>query len=273
MRIRIYASPDIKKEHPFCDFINMINRRIAMTNGYVVTEEQPDIVHIIGCWDQEAFRITKKMCNMRIPYVYSTMEGLLPWNREKWSDNILFYSHQKKAISHAALILAGGELEKNSLEELKWNKHITTITNPLTTNSVTEENTIQLLLSYYEHVKKEHEKTIRCEIEQNVKSMPLDNDDARKVMRMFMYASYLCRRKMIPQNFLDEFSQILTTTDYDENLMENMLCKNNLIMMAARIEQVMADESTLTEGFMPVTARDDKETDKIKNYITRYQRS
>lgn len=271
MRIRLYATPEVRGQHPYCDFVDMMSRDIVMSNGCVVTDVQPDIVHIIGCWDNKAFRIAREMFSMRIPYICSTMEGLMPWNREKWSENPLFNTRQKKTITHAALIQTGGELEEMVLKELGWNQHIHIIANPLTTNCVTEEKTAQELISSYEYVIKEHELMIRQEIEQEVNSMSLDNEDARKVMKKFLYARYLCRRKMIPQAFLDEFSQTLKTTDFDEDLMGNMLHKNNLLILAARLEQIMADESSLTDGFMPIPARSDKETDKIKTYITNYQ--
>lgn len=267
MRIRIFATPEVKALPFSSGFFNILTSRLGMINGWVVTENQPDIVHIIGCWNMEAHHLAKRMYNMRIPYIYNTMEGLMPWNKNKCIGNLPFFAQQKEAISHAALVLVGGEMEKTSMEELGWNHRIAILANPLTTKSITESETMENLLSYYEQVANKHDLVIRNEIAKEVNLMSLNSNDAQEVMSKFLYAQYLCRRKMISQRFLDEFSQTLTKTNYDEDLMKDMLQKKGLLLTASRIEQVMEDESTLTEGFMPIPARNDKETDKIKTYI------
>ena len=86
-----------------------------------------------------------------------------------------------------------------------------------------------------------------------------------------MYAEYLYKRGNIPQNILNDLAKTMMEADYDEDHMEELLNSLGLEEFAGRLEQIMLDQSILSEGFMPVSIVNDKTTDKIKEIITNYQ--
>jgi hypothetical protein len=53
--------------------------------------------------------------------------------------------------------------------------------------------------------------------------------------------------------------------------MEELLNTQGLEVFTGRLEQIMLDQSILSEGFMPVSIVNDKTTDRIKEIITNYQ--
>ena len=98
-----------------------------------------------------------------------------------------------------------------------------------------------------------------------------EDENIRLIYGKILAIQHQYNRGNVMQESLDELSHIMTAAEYDEDAMEALLQKHRLDLFAARLEQVLLDNSTLTEGFTTLPPRQDKVTDLIKNSITHYQ--
>ena len=253
MRIQLYASDKTRNDEISGQLISALERLYQGHSDVLLTDENPDIVHVFGAWEHETAKFASFLYRKTIPYVYSPLGGLLPWKvkRSSMEDHqLVLFTAQKKMTVQASMVHVCGKLEKQSLEESKWNKAIIFIKNPVITNDITEEQMAEEMLKTYGEIIASYHFKVHEEIQNKVND--LEEEDEM-------------------QESLDELSHIMTAAEYDEDAMEALLQKHRLDLFAARLEQVLLDNSTLTEGFTTLPPRQDKVTDLIKNSITHYQ--
>mgnify|MGYP006783364477 FL=1 len=73
--------------------------------------------------------------------------------------------------------------------------------------------------------------------------------------------------KNIPQKYLDDLHTLLYADDYDEDAIKEELGKLKLSNYAASVFQAMTEKTGLTEGFMPIPAKEGRKSREILKYI------
>ena len=71
----------------------------------------------------------------------------------------------------------------------------------------------------------------------------------------------------IPQSVLDETSQAMIDSDYDEKSMRRALGEMHLSKFASYTMALLESNSSLTEGFMPIDSLDGKVVSDMQKLI------
>lgn len=274
MRIQLYASDKTRNDEISGQLISVLERLYQGHSDVLLTDENPDIVHVFGAWEHETAKFASFLYRKTIPYVYSPLGGLLPWKvkRSSMEDHqLVLFAAQKRMTVQASMVHVCGKLEKQSLEESKWNKAIIFIKNPVITNDITEEQMAEEMLKTYGEIIASYHFKVHEEIQNKVNNLEEEDENIRLIYGKILAIQHQYNRGNVMQESLDELSHIMTAAEYDEDAMEALLQKHRLDLFAARLEQVLLDNSTLTEGFTTLPPRQDKVTDLIKNSITHYQ--
>ena len=104
-----------------------------------------------------------------------------------------------------------------------------------------------------------------------VKSLQEEDENIRYVYGKILLAHHEMHRGNMSQQSLDDLAQTMTAVDYDEDRMAKLLHQHKLDQFLGRLEQVMMELSTLTEGFITLPPIQDKQTEQMKKSITHYQ--
>ena len=272
MRIQLYISEKVRSVDINNKLVTTLLRLLESIAGHVVTDENPDIVHFFGCWDSQMAHAATNIKRRLIPYVYSPLGGLQPWEVEyhRLAKHTQMMAFQRKMTHEAAVVHVGGKMEYNNIIGKKWNKNVCIIENPLITNDIGEDEMIGQLLALYEETIKNHDEKIRANIAEKVSTIKENDESINTLLRDILYARYQLHRGGLPVLTLDNLSQHLTKSDIDEDHFAQILNDMKIDKFFARLECVMESESTLTEGFMPTPKLEDRTANKIKSSITRY---
>jgi len=272
MRIQLYISEKAKSVDINNKLVTTLLRLLESAAGHVVTDENPDIVHFLGCWDIRMAHAATNIRRRMIPYVYSPLGGLQPWeiDEHKLAKHTQILAFQRQLTKEAAVVHVGGEMEHKSITRKKWNSNVRIIESPFVSNDITEDELVSQLLDLYEETINSHNTKIKEDIAQRVSEVKEDDETINSLLREILYARYQLHRGGLPSLTLDNLSTHLTKSDIDEDHFEQLLDDMRISKFFARLECVMATESTLTEGFMPIPMIEDRVADKIKSSITRY---
>ena len=272
MRIQLYISEKAKSVDINNKLVATLLRLLESAAGHVVTDENPDIVHFLGCWDMRMAHTATNIKRRLIPYVYSPLGGLQPWeiDEHKLAKHTQLLAFQRQLTKEASVVHVGGEMELKSIRRNKWNSNVRIIESPVITNGITEDELVSQFLNLYEETIISHDTKIKEDIAKRVSEVKEDNENVNSLLREILYARYQLHRGGLPSLTLDNLSTHLTKSDIDEDHFEQLLDDMKINKFFARLECIMASESTLTEGFMPIPMIEDRVADKIKSSITRY---
>lgn len=226
----------------------------------LVVEQRPDVVHLIGQWTERTVATAQQLAKRKLPVVFTSADGLQSivnqskGQRRRWIDRM-----QRSAT----FIHVGGPMESKLIEEFASAKKIRTIANPDVTSFQTEDNLFHEMLQLYHDATTVYDANVRQEIAERVGRLGETDPTIANICSLLLYEEYQVFRQTISQVSLDLLSQVLTASQYDEERLADNLKKLNIHDFTARLMQVAATCSTLTEGFMPVMARTDKHTQEI----------
>lgn len=272
MRIQLYISEKAKSVDINNKLVTTLSRLLESVAGHVVTDENPDIVHFLGCWDIRMAHAATNIRRRLIPYIYSPLGGLQQWeiDENKLAKQTQLTTFQRQLTKEAAAVHVCGEMECKSIISKKWNTNVRIIENPAVSNDINENEMVRQILTLYEETINHHDNKIKDDIAQKVSDVKEEDETVNSLLREILYARYQLHRGGLPALTLDNLSAHLTKSDIDEDHFEQLLTDMKINKFFARLECVMASESTLTEGFMPIPMIEDRVADKIKSSITRY---
>ena len=120
-----------------------------------LSQQHFDILHIHGCWSVNYAKAAGKAQRMGTRTIITPHGELEPWilRNRQWQEKMpktLLY--QRQTIQEAYVVIAMGNMERESLQELKWNPRIETIRNAAITRSVTPDDMTRQLLKVYQKV-------------------------------------------------------------------------------------------------------------------------
>jgi hypothetical protein len=249
------------------ELLAAITRQMHKHPDIILTDENPDIVHLFGAWEKEVSSFANQLYKKTIPYVYSPLGGLLPWNVKQHQ----YHSSQKKLTARASAVHVCSALEKEQINERQWNKEVIVIKNAVITNDIEETAMVEDFIKLYTDIIASYNFKTHEDIQSKVSNLEEEDENIRFVFGKILFAYHYIHRGNLSQNDLDDLSQTMTAVEYDEDKMAELLRKHHLDQFTARLEQVMMDISTLTEGFTTLPPIQDKTTEKMKASITHYE--
>ena len=256
MKVYLFISKQKKLRNMYLPYIEALSHQLDITDKMV----DADIVLIVGAWTISGAQLAKKSTKMGIPYIVCPLGDISERNRKnpyiKRSVQTCIY--QKSMYQKASLIIATTPMEKNYLSQLKWNEHITLIRyfgySHLTSQQAMEEdwdNANTSTLAAYEQRKAD--------------AIAEQTQDA--IIAQIMQIKSRMPHKNIPQKYLDDLHILLYADNYDEDAILEELNKLKLANYAASVFQAMTEKTGLTEGFMPLPAKNGRKSKEILKYI------
>ncbi len=261
MRLRIISNTDIDGNNLYLKTKEMLTDEIGKDNGFILTDENPDVVHIIGAWDSHAIKIANDAIKRHIALVYTPDGALSPWYKPT-------SSHVKLSFKASATI-SSGTMEQELLSG-QDNRKLHLILNAVTTATTTAE---EMATQYKEVYKKAFDDTDEAlweEVNKRIGMLKEKDESILEISHNLLYAQYLSIRGNIPQKFLDKLSALMTTSNYDEDTMTEVLKLINIDVFTQHLEYVMMEKSGLTEGFMPIIYKKDSTSEKMLDIVTNY---
>ncbi len=222
--------------------------------------DDADIVLVLGAWTMQGALLTRKARKMGIPYIVCPLGDISARNYKNplLTRSIQTCLYQRKMYRFANLVIATTPLEKEFLEKLGWNKRISLIRYFAYSHLATENSMIEdwkgdndYTLNNFEQKKAEH----------------FANCTKNVIVTQIMQIESRMPHRNIPQKYLDDLHSLLYADDYDEDEVNAELAKLKLTDFAASVFQAMTEKTGLTEGFMPLPAKDGRKSKEILRYI------
>ena len=272
MRVYLFISRTMKSQAVGSGMLKSLTSTLKDYPDVTLTKDNPDIIHVLGCWDSEGAEKIKKAFRLRIPTVLSPLGGLEPWqmNHHRIVKRMKISAYQKKEVFMATAVHVVGEMEKARMKDISWNRRIFMIKNPVLTRSISDAEFAGEMINQYKEVISLHDRNIREKIKQDVAATGEKDDKILILCNKLLYAKYQMERGNVPITTINDISSTFINSDYDENIMADRLNQLDIFKFTSSFEKVAADRSELTEGFMPIMWTDNKLTKKISRLVTDY---
>lgn len=280
MRIRFFIAPSLPKDHVGRLLAEALAAALSEKDGLQVVcssksplsnghpESTPHLVHVFGAWDNAAATFLFKARNRGIPTVYSPVGGLISWNKEQEGiqRRIALYARQLRMIGQAEAVVTFSQIEKQSVEKMKNAIRLETFANPIITNTVTMDGLVGQMIQLYEQAEKSFDEKVRQQINNKIFAWK-DSVSIHAILFKLFYLQHQLHQGAIPHDSIAELGQMMMTTDYNEDEMNDILQQLKMDKWMARLEQILSETDGLTEGFMPSPPLNDSTTKRIKNFI------
>lgn len=234
-----------------------------------LVDGNPDIVHVFGRWDRHHVSLVRKLRARGLPVLFTCADGFAGACRMRGRGAASLSQRlcARSIARHGACIHVGGRCEESIVRSMEPKALIMVMASPLMTASTDIDSFLDNILYIYNKVCKESDEMAREAI-----CNTLDrNDVTQPVERLFvqrlLYLAHLYKKGCIPQSFLDETVSFMVSSDYDEEEARNILHKLKIFKYASQCMHLLAETSSLTEGFMPVRSKNGKDARKMKALV------
>ncbi len=212
--------------------------------------ERPDVLHAIGSPTPEVVGAIALAHKRHIATVYTPLGALSHWN--KLSDKQL-----STCASLPSIIVASGALEQELLKGQAKNG-LWLVLNAVTTNSTFPQEMAQKYSVAFHKASAAVERALQASINRKMELLKEQDEKVVHLCRQLLYAQFLAERENIPLAFLSNLSRFMRSSDYDEAHFAEVLQLIGLYEFTSRLEYVMQECASLTEGFMPIALKEDK---------------
>lgn len=247
----------------------LLRRKLSACDEAEIVDLSPDIVHFFGIWNSAYAKRVVTYRHMGIPVVFTSLDGILSLKKSSGanSHNISHTAAVHRVAKSGAIIHVCGKFEKTTIAGVAKTADIRIISNA--THTATTDNNIMTAqtLALYKLVCENNEHLIREKIRKKMDKVNTEDTAIYEICSRILYIRQRFIMCNIPQIYLDETSRIMTESDYNEKEMRNVIGQLHLTKFAANTMALLADSSTLTEGFMPLASDNGKVVDKMKKYI------
>jgi len=256
MKVYLFISKPKKMLKIYQPYTEALNHQLDITPRL----EDADIVLILGAWTMKGAQLARKSRKMGIPYIVCPLGDLSERNckNPQLKRSLQSLVYQKAMYQRAELVIATTPMEKAYLTKLGWNKAITIIRyfgySHLTSKEATMEdwaNAGNVTLGEFERRKAE--------------AIAAQTKEA--IVAQILQIQSRMPHKNIPQQYLDDLHTLLYADDYDEDAINEELRKLKLSSYAASVFQAMTDKTGLTDGFMPLPAKEGRKSNEILKYV------
>ena len=234
----------------------------ALRQGLDITKDivDADIVVILGAWTIKGAHLAKKSRRMGIPYITCPLGDISERNTKNPRMKRCFQKvlYQKKMYKQAELLVATTPMEESYLVRNKWNKSIALIRYFGYSHLTTEKDMLENWM--------EAEKNVFTDFEQRkTEAIAAITHDA--IIAQILQIKSRMPHKNIPQKYLDDLHTLLYADDYDEDAIYAEMSKLKLTDYASSVFQAMTEKTGLTEGFMPLPAKEGRKSREILKYV------
>lgn len=264
MRVKLLTSV---RRAEGCYNLSLVRRLSLYAEGHDdldIADEGPDAIHVFAPWSTQAVSQVQRLARRKLPVIFTSADGLQ-------SLATLSTRSRKKLVElmgrHAALIHVGGPQEKALVEEFAPTAKVRLIANPGVTSLQTDERLCTDMIQLYREAISTHDAAIRTAIRERVGRLGESDPVLCTVCSLLLYDEYLVFRQTIAQADADQLSDALLSSQYDEDRLSDCLLQLGLHDFTASMMHSAATCSTLTEGFMPIPARADRQAERIVRLI------
>lgn len=222
--------------------------------------DDADVVIILGAWTQSGARVARQARKMGIPYVVCPLGDISDRNRHNpgIKRSLQTSLYQKNMIKKAAAVIATTPLEQNYLISLGWNKHVFLIRNYACTHLTNLQKMLEAWVDNTRDVLDNFEST-KAEVIAGLSELPI----AQQILQIKSRMSH----RNIPMSYLTDLHNLLYADNYDEDELALEMKKLKISTYAASVFHVMSQTTGLTEGFMPIPAKQGLLARKIMKYV------
>ena len=261
MRIQIVSGDDHESNNLTDKTLLALEKEFKKDGSVTLTAENPDVIHIVGAWNKHAVRIAKQAKTRHIAIVHSPLGSLSPWMQPS--------SKSTRLSAGMTTVVASGEMEKELLNET-----LHTTTKIILNCVVTQKSSAALMTSLYKASYNEainaNDEAMWDDIERQVQKLQPTAEVIGSVIKNILYAHKLYERRNIPQVFLNQMAHLLENSDFDEQLLGDILKTLRLLTFTGRLEYIMSETAGLGEGYMPVPHINDKLAEEMLALVTNY---
>lgn len=269
MRIKFITPAKTRAEDMHIAMCDVLRQGLRDRENIQLVYGNPDIVHVFGRWDRHHVSLVRKLRAKGLPVLFTCADGFAGACRMcGMGMTVLSQRRCARAIArHGACIHVGGRCEESIIKGIEPNALIMVMTSPLLTASTDTSSFLDNILYIYNKVCKESDEMARDSIRKTIDR----NDVTQPVTRMFvqrlLYLAHLYKKGCIPQSFLDDTVSFMASSDYDEEEARNILHKLKMLKYASQCMHLLAETSSLTEGFMPVRSKNGKDARRMKALV------
>lgn len=261
MRLKIVNTPDIDNNGISQKTKDMLVAAFAQDDSIVLTDENPDVLHVIGAWNASSAKTAADAVKRFVALVHTPLGSLSPWYRPTAS--------YMKLSSRATATVASGRMEHELLSGQEM-CNLCLVLNAVTTATTTPAEMASGYRETYREATEKNDVTLWNEVNRRIGLLKEKDTAIQEICKNILYAQYLYRRRNIPHKFLDKLSTLMTDSNYNEDTMTEVLRLIKLDVFAQHLEYVMMEKSGLTEGFMPIIYKKDKVSEKMLDLVTEY---
>lgn len=161
-----------------------------------------DILHVYGCWNNAQPSIVRKALKQGARLVVTPYGQLEPWIQELhfWKEKLpkrIIY--QESVIKQAYAVIVQGNMEKECMTKLDWNKRCIIIRNALVTNTITPREMARQIFDVYQRI-----------MDSNL--LQLMNDNTRKFVKRLIIVGITGDERWVTDNkvpMLGDWRQVL----------------------------------------------------------------
>lgn len=277
MRIKFIVTNKIDMSSVNYGLYECLINHFAEDDNMEIVDDKEDVVHAFGLWNHTWTNKVRRIRKREVPIIFTCLSGAS--SLYNTSGNLIHNRFVRKSITNIvnanAMIHSCGKYEKEALQRIAPNANVSIIHNPNFTKSVTIEDTLGYFIQLYKQVINDNDIKIFDDIESNVsakldKSLcnsPVEYTNIVEIATRIIYLQHLYNKRAIPQSYLDEISECMTSYDYNEKLMNRLLHDMNKYQLASYVMALLSSASTLTEGFMPVPLCESKIVENMRKCI------
>lgn len=266
MRVRLITAQKVRPEYINYSMYETLCHGLADHGKIIVVDENPDIVHVFGLWNKHYADIITEFVSHEIPVVFTSLDGLPALIGKRCKMSACAY-YIRKITQETIITQVCGTTEEGIVKSVSKKAQLRIIMNPSYTSLTSREELLDSMEQLYENVANIHEKRIRSHIRSRVEALTHCDDTVKEICVQMLYLKYLLHRGCIPRGFIKELASILTASDYNEDKLATTTRRLGIYKMASRAIQVMDNLGILTEGFMPMSPINDKQTRKMEQCI------
>lgn len=269
MRIKYVIPSKPSPSYINIEMWQMLVHELTVCDQVDIVDMSPDIVHIFGIWNMHNVRLVEQYRSKDIPVVFTSINGVLSIvnrdGRQVNSPNIIYAV--RRIVRSGAVVHACGQLEQTFLSGFAKSSGIHVITNAAFTSTVSVDDMVALFRSLYGSAIQSNDTAVRNRISRQIAKYNIQDKSIYDICTRLMYIRQRFKMLNIPQSVLDETSQVMIGSDYDEKSMRRALDEMHLSKFASYTMALLESNSSLTEGFMPIDSLDGKVVSDMQKLI------
>ena len=238
---------------------------IAAEGCFEVVDAAPEIVHVFGPWSGGSASLIKKYKKKGVPVVFTSIHGMaqLLSSRGEGTTPMATALAVRRICALCSVVHTCGPAEEQVVKAVCRRSNTVIIRNALLTSLTSQSSMIDEFAAMYNKAYARHDEQTRKDIAARVGKATTDPAVAN-ICTHLMYLRHLYTAGCIPQRVLDAAARDMTTTNYDEKELAQVLETLKILDFSAYCMTLLQRNASLTEGFMPIKAKTGRTADNMQ---------